>query len=129
MKRYVALVLAAFLLISCGSTQVVNSPTLYDRPTIELTNPQPVQQLPIDWFVITQENLEQKIAEIRAKNTSFVVIAVTPQGYQNMSMNEAELRRYIRQQEVLIASYRKYYESQNVKEKEIQKEKSFWEFW
>ncbi len=108
---------------------MVNSPTLYDRPTIELTNPQPVQQLPIDWFVITQENLEQKIAEIRAKNTSFVVIAVTPQGYQNMSMNEAELRRYIRQQEVLIASYRKYYESQNVKEKEIQKEKSFWEFW
>jgi endo-alpha-1,4-polygalactosaminidase (GH114 family) len=67
--------------------------------------PKSVQFPPVDWFVITEDNLEEKIAEIDAKTGNVVVFAITPKGYENLALGIAELRRYVKDQQAIIAYY------------------------
>lgn len=68
--------------------------------------PAPVQLRDISWFVITEDNLEQKIEQIRKlQDADAVVFAITPSDYENMTFNMQELRRYIRQQKEIILYY------------------------
>lgn len=75
--------------------------TIYQPPY-----PRSVELEDIKWFVITQDNLAEKIAELKKiQGESIVVFAMTPQSYENMSYNLQELRRYIRQQNEIIQYY------------------------
>lgn len=67
--------------------------------------PKAVQFPPVDWFVITEENLEEKIAEINSKTGNTVIFAITPKGYENLALGIAELRRYVKDQQALIVYY------------------------
>jgi len=61
----------------------------------------------VKWFVITESNLEEKVAEVkRFTGTEFVIFGMTPQSYENMAYNFQEMRRYIRQQTEIIKYYR-----------------------
>lgn len=69
--------------------------------------PQDIQLESFKWHVLTRENIEQKIVDLeRLQGGEFVVFAVTPDAYENMSYNLQELRRYIRQQKEIIIYYR-----------------------
>jgi C4-dicarboxylate-specific signal transduction histidine kinase len=61
----------------------------------------------VDWFVITEENLDEKLAEINTKTGNTVLFVVTPKGYENLALGIAELRRYVKDQQAIIG----YYES------------------
>lgn len=82
-----------------------------ERPKLELPDPQPVNQAPVQWVVITKENWEAKLKELEAQHGQVVLFAITPDGYQNLVMNAADLRRFIQQQTALIGALKKYYES------------------
>lgn len=61
----------------------------------------------VQWFVLTENNLEDKVAEVkRFTGADFVVFGMTPQSYENMAYNLQEIRRYIRQQTEIIKYYR-----------------------
>lgn len=52
-------------------------------------------------------NLEQKIAEVEKElGGDFVIMAITPKGYENMAYNLQEIKRYIKQQKEIILYYR-----------------------
>lgn len=55
-----------------------------DRPA--LPNPQPVEMLDVDWKVVTPDTLPEG---------RYVLFALTPQQYESLSLNMAELRRWI----------------------------------
>lgn len=62
----------------------------------------------VDFFVITKDNYEEQAQRIeKMLGNDFVVMALTPQGYENMAYNLQEIRRYIRQQKEIILYYRK----------------------
>jgi len=53
----------------------------------------------VDFFVITENNLEEQIERLeKLQGGSFVIFAMTPQTYENMAYNLQEIRRYIGQQ-------------------------------
>jgi len=80
--------------------------TKYQEQNIPIQErPKAVQFPPVDWFVITEENLEEKIAEINSKTGNVVVFAITPKGYENLALGIAELRRYVKDQQAIIAYY------------------------
>lgn len=82
--------------------------TKYQEQNIPIQErPKPVNFPPMDWYVITEENLEEKIAEINAKTGNTVIFAITPKGYENLALGIAELRRYVKDQQAIIG----YYES------------------
>jgi hypothetical protein len=69
--------------------------------------PPPIQLDDIKWFVVTEQNLQEKIQEIEyITGTDFVLFGMTPQSYENMAYNFQEMRRYIRQQTEIIKYYR-----------------------
>jgi len=69
--------------------------------------PQSIDLLEVNFFVITEENLQDKIKEIeKILDGNFVVFALTPDGYEKMAENFQEVRRYVMQQKELILYYR-----------------------
>lgn len=110
MKTLIA-VLSVVLLSGCGTFEKLITKTEYvNRPSPELPQPEVVQQLPLEWSVITNKNLEQKLKELQGTDGTFVIYALTPQGYQALSMNAAELRRFIQQQNAYIKKLQEYYD-------------------
>lgn len=112
------LVVIAFILTGCGSTKPVEPQPLPLPPvkviteTVQLEIYQPplppeIQLDDVQWFVLTEDNLEEKIAEIKSfTGSNFVIFGVTPQSYENMAYNLQEIRRYMRQQKEIILYYR-----------------------
>jgi len=69
--------------------------------------PQEIDLLNVNFFVITEENYDEKKKEIeKILDGNFVVFALTPDGYEKMAENFQEVRRYVRQQKELIIYYR-----------------------
>lgn len=67
--------------------------------------PKGVDFSPVTWYIITEDNLDEKIAEIRAATGNVVLFTITPDGYENLAVGIAELRRYIKDQKAIIAYY------------------------
>ena len=62
----------------------------------------------VQWVIITQQNYEESVAKVeKLLGGPFVVMALTPLGYESMAYNLQEIRRYIRQQKEIILYYRK----------------------
>ena len=109
MKKFLIIPLIAFL-SACNSTATIK-PVVQDRPDLVLPKLRPVQQRPVKWTVITRKNLESKLAQIEKEGGSVTMIATTPEGYKNMSLNAAELRRFIQEQGAQIDALKEYYEA------------------
>lgn len=111
MKKLVIALLAVGLAGCSETARVLDKPVLYERAELVVPNVAPVSQSNVTWTIITPENYEAKIKDIESKGGNAVLFSLTPQGYQNLSMNVAELRRYIQQQQAVIAAYQKYYKN------------------
>ena len=69
--------------------------------------PAQIDLLDVNFFVITEENLDEQVKIIeKMLDGQFVVFALTPDGYEKMSENFQEVRRYVMQQKELIIYYR-----------------------
>jgi|TARA_R110000803_G_scaffold46198_9_gene97042 hypothetical protein len=69
--------------------------------------PGAIDLLDVNFFVITEENLEEQMKVIeKMMDGQFVVFSLLPDGYEKMAENFQEVRRYIRQQKELIIYYR-----------------------
>jgi len=55
--------------------------------------------------VVTEENYEEFVQEFQAKNGKTAWIGISVKDYENLSLNFAELRRYIEQQKEIIVYY------------------------
>lgn len=84
--------------------------TVTEYKTLEIYQPQLPKEIDlqdVEFFVVTEKNLEEQVAKIRKmQDGNFVIFAMTPQDYENMAFNLQELRRYIRQQKEIIIYYR-----------------------
>lgn len=84
--------------------------TVTEYKTLEIYQPQLPKRIDlqdVEFFVVTEKNLEEQIAKIsKMQDGTFVIFGMTPQDYENMAYNLQELRRYIRQQKEIIIYYR-----------------------
>ena len=84
--------------------------TVTEYKTLEIYQPplpKKIDLQDVEFFVVTEKNLEEQIERIRKmQDGTFVLFGMTPQDYENMAFNLQELRRYIRQQKEIIIYYR-----------------------
>ena len=59
----------------------------------------------VKFYAVTPENMEEFPARFEEESGTTVFFAMSVPDYENMSMNVAELRRYINQQKALIVYY------------------------
>ena len=106
------------MLGACSATgpKVYVAPEAMDRAKFTTPNITPVDQLNIEWSIINKQNANEKLAAQEKKTGSSTFFALTAQGYQNLSLNTSELRRYIQQQKATIEALKKYYEAPVIKE-------------
>jgi hypothetical protein len=71
--------------------------------------PKPLELLPLHFTVVSEETLGEFLKANRFRNGSLVFIAMEVKDYENLSLNTAEIHRYIQQQIAVI----EYYESKS----------------
>jgi len=104
------LLTSLLILTACGASRTPEAEvvlqTQYQKQNIPIQErPKAVEFPPVDWFVLTEENFDAKIAEIEQKTGNKVMFVITPKGYENLAIGIAELRRYVKDQQAIIAYY------------------------
>lgn len=78
----------------------------------------------MQWFVLTPENFEEKVAEAKESGRPIAFFALTDKGYENLGLNLSDLRAYVQQQQAIIAAYKQYYvEAEEALENAVVEEK------
>lgn len=70
-----------------------------------VARPKAVNLNDIKIYVVNADNYEEFVADFTKKNGSLVYIAISVKDYENLSLNFADLRRYIEQQKEIIVYY------------------------
>lgn len=72
-------------------------------PTV--ARPKPINLTDTRIYVVNQNNLEEFLQEFEDVNGNRAFVALSIKDYENLSLNIAELRRYIKQQGEIIVYY------------------------
>jgi len=106
--------ISAFLLSACATSPALDPVTTVEVRTIEISRPAPivpnVDQLdlrPVQWIVITPENVDEKFTQIR--DGEMVFFALTREGYENLALNMSDIRTNIEQYQRIIAVYKRQF--------------------
>lgn len=95
MKPVFALAALCLLLGACQTTQP--TPAVQTFAAVPVPSPAAVKMRDVDFKVYNIADIEKLAAKHKGDKT-FVIIALTPKGYQNLALNLNELERYIREQ-------------------------------
>ena len=124
LKNYLkvsSLLLLSVIVSSCTSWPKF---TQIEVQTVEVERNIPIQNRPrqlnlsnITWYVVTEENFEEFKKRYEKENGMFLFYVINVRDYETLSLNMAEIKRYIEQQKQIII----YYEKAIVPEKEEKK--------
>ena len=108
-----SLLLATLLLTGCSflskPEEVVVVRTVVEKPQIPLQpKARPVELNDVKFYVVTRNNLEEFLQEFDEVNGDTVFVAMSVPHYESLSLNLAEIRRYLKQQDSIVV----YYETQ-----------------
>ena len=124
LKNY--LKVSSLLLLSLTVSSCASWPkfTQIEVQTVEVERNIPIQNRPrqlnlsnITWYVVTKENFEEFKKRYEKENGMFLFYVINVRDYETLSLNMAEIKRYIEQQKQIII----YYEEAIVPEKEEKK--------
>jgi len=122
--KCVKLLLAVLLLslgVSCAKQKPIEIQTVaVEKTPLNLSAPEPIKTRKVTWFIITPENYVEIFSKLEKQKTDLVLFGLTDTGYQNISLNMAEIKRFIAEQDAIIKQYKKYYETkENKKPREL----------
>ena len=105
-KSLILSVLGFSLLVSCGSTNQQNrtvSIAPLEQNPLSLPPPTVLSLEPVEWVVITEDNVDSVIAD------NSVIFGLPEQGYKNLTSNLNDFRSFMQEQQVIIATYKRFY--------------------
>ena len=109
-KLVLYLVALAILLSSCSwkpEKEIVTVDRIV-KPTIAIAQkPRPVDFGELKVKVITEENVQEVIEEMKTNQGQFLVYALDPLTFKNLAIGIEEIKRYIQQQKDIIVYYEK----------------------
>lgn len=102
------LLMCALVLPACGTRSLQVSSAPVQIAITQAADPTPVQMMPVNLRVVTSENLQAFLTDMSADqgNPSYVFVTMQMRDYENLTLNLAELRRYMEQQQAVIQFYR-----------------------
>jgi hypothetical protein len=100
-------------LAACSTTpqqiQVTSKPI--DKPELVLPNVDQVNMRKVEWIIITEDNMDEKIAQLKAGGAALAIFGLTAQGYENLGLNFSDIRALVQQQQQIIVAYDNYYKA------------------
>lgn len=118
--KIIAIILISLLAVGCANkpVNVVAGPV--ERAELNIPSISPINSFPVKWRVVTRDNFEEVMAELKKQGQDPVLFALTDSNYENLGLNQAQIRRLIAEQKALIEAYQRYYVEQdaNITEQE-----------
>lgn len=124
MKNLILVISLGVLTTGCSmiptQTKPVEVVTIAERPPMyHPPLPLEVQLSDVDWEVLTPELMEEYLKLVEEGNAPRkAYYALTTKEYENLSMNMAEITRYIKETLGIIEFYREYDKDEEDKEKD-----------
>lgn len=124
MKNLILVISLGVLTTGCSmiptQTKPVEVVTIAERPPMyHPPLPLEVQLSDVDWEVLTPELMEEYLKLVEEGNAPRkAYYALTTKEYENLSMNMAEITRYIKETLGIIEFYREYDKKEEDKEKD-----------
>lgn len=85
------------------SAKPVEKPQLTLPPVDELTLRK------VEWIIITEDNLEEKLEQLKGTGQPIAIFGLTGEGYENLGLNFSDIRALVQQQQEIIIAYENYY--------------------
>lgn len=115
-----SLLLATSVLGGCAlfspQEKIVTVPQIVEKDIPLADRPKGLSLADVEFFVVTAENYDEFESRFTDENGQLVFVAMSVRGYEAMSLNMAELRRYILQQKEVIIYYEKSLEKNTKKD-------------
>lgn len=101
--------------------KIITKEVLVKKLPLKLKNPESVDWLSVKWMIITPETYESRIEELKKDGKSLALFALDKDSYEAISINMAEILKYMEEQNFILAQYREYYESEDESEESEEK--------
>jgi hypothetical protein len=110
--RYLALIMTFILVSGCSSMpqRIEVSAKPVDKPQLILPDAQKLNLRDVEFVLITRENAEEVFAELERSRKDPVLIGLTDDGYETLSLNLSDVMALLQQQKAIIAAYKRYYQ-------------------
>ena len=67
----------------------------------------------VEWIIINEENMEEKLAKLKETGQPLALFALTGEGYEHLGLNFSDIRALVQQQQAIIVAYENYYKEAN----------------
>jgi hypothetical protein len=103
-------ILGSFLEGCAAEHKVIINDVATPRARLDLSYPDPVKLDDPQWIVLTQNNYTEIMKNLKAEDPNGVLLAVSPDDYKSISVNNFVIRQYVEKSTKIIDSYKSYYE-------------------
>ena len=112
LMRIAVVALIGLLFLSACSTpprviEISSKPI--DKPELILPPAKQLNLKEVKWVVINEENAEEVFAKLKEDKKDPVLIGLSDDGYEVLSLNYSDIMSYIQQQNAIIKAYENYY--------------------
>lgn len=113
--KILSLSLAITSLAGCSLfSENIKTETVYLKRDIPIQErPKPIDLANMKFYAVSEKNIDEFLKSFEDKYGNIVFLAITVPDYETLSLNIAEVRRYIEQQQALILYYEKNIMSDN----------------
>lgn len=109
------LIILPLLLVACSGDPLIQT-KIINNPVQIQTKPKPVTLSDVKFYVVTKDNLNEFLEIFKKENgQELVFYAISVKDYENIALNIAELRRFLKQQSEIIIYYETSIKRQNSK--------------
>jgi hypothetical protein len=84
---------------------VVTQPQVIQQNVPIQARPKQLQLTDVRWYVVSESNLDEFLEKFKEEEGLLAFMAISAQGYENLAMDIADMRRYILQQKDIILYY------------------------
>ena len=89
-------------LSACSSQQPVTSVVVQKDTPVVVPDAQPLNLMPLKWQAYTLPDLQKLVAQLEQSHQNTVLLSLDTENYNNLSVNFAEVNRYINEQKAII---------------------------
>ena len=108
------LLLAGCLGNNSQPQQIEVSSKPLDKPELTLPPVDEINLRDVSWVVITEANMEAKLAELKKSGQPVAMFVLTGEGYENLGLNFSDIRALVQQQQKIIVAYENYYKNKDI---------------
>lgn len=97
-----------------GSSEEVKPVEVISKPIektpLNIQPPTPLELSKPTWIIVTRDNAQEVFDRLEKEGSDPVIFGLPDKGYENLSIDFAEIRNFISTQRNIIIQYQEYYE-------------------